>query len=344
LGIVVRVGRTGTLTPTALLKPVDVSGVTVSRATLHNQDFIEQKDVRIGDTVKIARAGDVIPEVTEVIKKERTGTEKKFYIPTTCPVCQSDVVKDGAFYRCTGGLTCTAQLKRSIGHFASKGAMNIDGLGEKAVELFVEKGLIKRVSDLFELTDNDLRQLPRFAEKSSRKLLQAIEASKNRPLSRFIYALGIPHVGEHIARLLAKSFGSLEKMMQATENELRSIYEIGPEIAESVVAFFGEQHNQEEIERLGKKGVTGTVTSKRRVTKETLQGKTFVFTGTLKDFSRDEVGEIVEESGGRISSSVSKKTDYVVVGKKPGSKYDKAKKYGVNCISEQEFKKLISKI
>ncbi len=340
--IVVRVGRTGTLTPTALLKPVDVSGVTVSRATLHNQDFIDQMDVRIGDVVKVARAGDVIPEVVEVIKEKRTGEEKKFHIPKRCPVCNADVVREGAFYRCTGGLSCLAQLKRSITHFASKGAMDIDGLGEKTVDLFVESGLVKKVSDLYALRKEDVLKLPRFAEKSVDNLLQSLEESKNRSLTRFIYALGIPNAGEHVARLLAKKFGSLENLMNATKDELLSIYEVGPEIAEGVVAFFAEEHNREEIERFRKAGMKATTIREER--KEgILKEKTFVFTGALKDFSRDEAKAIVEKLGGRNSFSVSKNTDYVVVGENPGSKYDKAKSLGVKIISEEEFKKIIGK-
>ncbi len=340
--IVVRVGRTGTLTPTALLKPVDVSGVTVSRATLHNQDFIDQMDVRIGDVVKVARAGDVIPEVVEVIKEKRTGEEKKFHIPKRCPVCNADVVREGAFYRCTGGLSCLAQLKRSITHFASKGAMDIDGLGEKTVDLFVERGLVRKVSDLYALRKEDVLKLPRFAEKSVDNLLQSLEESKNRSLTRFIYALGIPNAGEHVARLLAKKFGSLENLMNATKDELLSIYEVGPEIAEGVVAFFAEEHNREEIERFRKAGMKATTIREER--KEgILKEKTFVFTGALKDFSRDEAKAIVEKLGGRNSFSVSKNTDYVVVGENPGSKYDKAKSLGVKIISEEEFKKIIGK-
>ena len=343
MNIVVGVGRTGTLTPVALLKPVDVKGVTVSRATLHNQDFIDQMDVRIGDTVKVARAGDVIPEVVAVLKEKRTGKEKKFHIPNKCPVCNADVVKEGAFYRCTGGLSCPAQLKRAIAHFASKAAMDIEGLGGKTVDLLVESGLINKVSDLYNLKKEDLLNLPRFAEKSVDNLLNAIEESKNRNLARFIYALGIPNVGEHIARLLAKKFGSLENLMNASKEELLSIHEIGPEIAESVVAFFNEKHNREEIERMRKAGVRATTMVEERKEKGILEGKTFVFTGALKDFSREEAKAIVEELGGRASSSVSKNTDYVVVGENPGSKYEKAKRLGVKIISEEEFKKMIGR-
>ncbi len=341
--IVVQVGRTGTLTPVALLKPVDVKGVTVSRATLHNQDFIDQMDIRIGDTVKVARAGDVIPEVVAVLKEKRTGRERKFHIPDRCPVCNSNVVKEGAFYRCTGGLSCPAQLKRAITHFASKGAMDIEGLGGKTVDMMVDTGLIKGVSDLYFIKKEDLLKLPRFAEKSADNLLNAIEESKNRSLARFIYALGIPNVGEHVARLLAKKFGSLENLMKASREELLSIYEIGPEIAENVVAFFREKHNLDEIEKMRQAGVKATTAVEKKEEGGPLHGKTFVFTGALQNFSRDEAKAIVEELGGRPSSSVSKNTDYVVVGENPGSKYEKAKKLGVKIITEEEFREMVGK-
>lgn len=342
MNIVVSVGRTGTLTPTALLKPVDVSGVTVSRASLHNQDFINQMDVRIGDVVKIARAGDVIPEVVDVIKNERRGKEKKFNIPKRCPVCNADVVKEGAFYRCTGGLSCRAQLKRSITHFASKGAMDIDGLGEKTVDLFVEKGIVRKVSDLYSLTEDDMNKLPRFAQKSIDNLLQAIEESKSRSLAHFIYALGIPHVGIYVAFVLSQKFGSIERLMNATKYELLDIHEVGPEISESVKAFFSEAHNVNEIERFRRAGIQATTIIEKEKRKEGfLNGKTFVFTGSLKEFSRGEAKRIVEERGGRVSSSVSTATDYVVVGENPGSKYDKAKNLGVALIREEGFKKIL---
>jgi len=341
MDIVAQVGRTGTLTPVALLKPVDVTGVTVSRATLHNQDFIDQMDIRIGDKVKVARAGDVIPEVVKVLKEKRTGREKKFHIPSKCPVCGSKVVKEGAFYRCTGGLACPAQLKRSIAHYASKGAMDIEGLGRKNVDLLVDSGLIKRVSDLYTLKKEDLLCLPRFAEKSAENLLKGIENSKNQSLSRFIYALGIPNVGEHMARVFAEKFNTLDALMNAKEEDLINIHEVGPETAESIVSFFREKTNREEIERMKKLGVKATV-EKMKKKKGKLDGLVFVFTGALSSFSREEAKHIVEELGGRAASSVSKNVDFVVAGEKPGSKYDKAKKLGVKIINEEEFKKMIS--
>jgi len=340
--IVVQVGRTGTLTPVALLKPVDVTGVTVSRATLHNQDFIDQMDVRIGDKVKVARAGDVIPEVVKVLKDKRTGREKKFHIPSKCPVCGSKVVKEGAFYRCTGGLACIAQLKRSITHYASKGAMDIEGLGKKNVDLLVDSGLIKRVSDLYVLKKEDLLKLPRFAEKSADNLLKGIEKSKERSLARFIYALGIPNVGEHMARVLAEHFKTLDALMNASRESLLEIHEVGPETADSIVSFFREKINREEIERMKKFGVKATV-AKVEEKKGILSGKVFVFTGALQSFSREEAKRLVEELGGRAASSVSKNVDFVVVGENPGSKYGKAKKLGLKIIDEKEFKKMIGR-
>ena len=337
MDIVVGVGRTGTLTPVALLKPVDVKGVTVSRATLHNEDYVREKDVRIGDWVKVARAGDVIPEVVEVIKERRTGKEKEFRMPKHCPVCGSHVVKEGAYYRCTGGLSCPAQLKRSIEHFASKNAMDIEGLGGKTVELLVEKGIIKRISDIYRLTKRDLLHLPRFAEKSAKNLIEAIEKSKNRGLARLIFALGIPNVGEHTARLLAEKFRSMDRLMNATEAELLAIKEIGPETASSIVNFFREERNRKEIEELKKLGVKMEYEEE----KGRLKGKVFVFTGALKDFTREEAKELVEKEGGIVANSVSRNVDYVVVGEKPGSKYEKAKELGLRIIGEEEFKKLL---
>ena len=342
MDIIVQVGRTGILTPVALLKPVDVSGVTVSRATLHNEDYIKEKDIRIGDWVKIARAGDVIPEVLESIKERRTGQEKEFRMPDKCPICGSHVVREGAYYRCTGGLSCLAQLKRSITHYASKGAMDIEGLGPKIVDLLVDTGLVKRISDLYKLRKIDLLRLPGFADKAAQNLLDSIEKSKERSLDRFIYALGIPNVGEHMAKVLAERFKTLDALMNAREIELLSIHEVGPETARSVYNFFREERNREEIERLREVGVKATFA--RMEKKEgILKGKVFVFTGALKEFTRSEAKRIVEELGGTVASSVSRNVDYVVVGENPGSKYDKAKKLGIKMINEEEFKKLIGR-
>lgn len=337
--IVVQVGRTGILTPVALLKPVDVKGVTVSRATLHNEDYIKQKDIRIGDWVRVARAGDVIPEVMEVIKEKRTGKEKIFRMPDRCPVCGSRVVKEGAYYRCTGGLSCSAQLKRSITHFASKGAMDIEGLGGQTVDLLVEKGLVKKISDIYRLKKADLLSLPRFAEKSAENLMEAIEKSKSKNLARLIYALGIPNVGEHTAKILAERFRSMDKLMNASMSELISINEIGPETAESIINFFKEERNRKEIKSLKELGLK----MEYEEGEKKLKGIKFVFTGALKEFTRGEAKSIVEQLGGEVLNSVSKNVDYVVVGEKPGSKYDKARAMGLKIINEDEFKKLIEK-
>lgn len=335
--IAVQVGRTGILTPVGLLKPVDVKGVTVSRATLHNLDYVQDNDIREGDWVRVMRAGDVIPEVVESLKKKRTGDENKFTIPESCPVCGSKVVPDGAYYRCTGGLSCPAQVKRSIEHFGSKGAMDIEGLGGKTADLLVEKGLVARVSDLYQLEKDELRDLPGFADKSAENLLTAIEDCKDQNLLRVIYALGIPHVGEHTARLLADRYKSMDALMDAAEDDLQSIPEIGPEIARSVVEFFAEKRNHEEIARLQKQKV------RMEYEKRTgnLEGLRFVFTGALDNFTREEAEEAVESRGGRASSSVSSKVDYVVVGAQPGSKLDEAKEQKVKIIDEAAFRRLL---
>jgi DNA ligase (NAD+) len=339
MDIIVQVGRTGTLTPIALLKPVDVSGVTVSRATLHNQDFIDQMDARIGDSVKVGRAGDVIPEVMEVIKSERTGKEQKFHIPDRCPICSSKVVKEGAYYRCTGGFACNAQLRRGIAHFASKEAMDIEGLGRKVVDLLVDQGLIKSISDIYRLKKSDLANLPRFAEKSAENLIQAIEASKEKELPCFIYSLGIPEVGEHVAKLLADRFGNIQNLIGVKEAELVEIKEIGHEIAEEVVDFFGEERNRKEVAELLKLGVKARAIEAKAGKR--LEGKTFIFTGALTKLTRSEAKKLVEAQGGSIAASVSKRTDFVVAGESPGSKYDKAKELGLKIIDETEFLKLI---
>jgi len=339
MDIIVQVGRTGTLTPIAMLKPVDVGGVTVSRATLHNQDFIDQMDVRVGDTVKIGRAGDVIPEVMEVAKFKRTGKERMFHIPDRCPVCGSKVVKVGAFYRCTGGLSCGAQLRRSITHFASKDAMDIDSLGGKIVDQLVSEGLVSSLSDVYRIKKEDLVKLPRFAEKSAENLIGAIEASKKRGLSRFVYGLGIPAVGEHVAKLLANHFGSIGSLMGASEGQLLEIKEIGPEIAKEVLEFFEEGRNKEEIKKLLELGVKASPIKVKMGKK--FEEKIFVFTGTLAKLSRDEAKRLVEEAGGKVSSSVSRRTNFVVAGEKTGSKYQKAKELGIKIIDEEAFTELL---
>ncbi len=336
--IVAQVGRTGALTPVAILEPVRVGGVTIERSTLHNQDEIDRKDIRIGDWVIVQRAGDVIPEVVAPVKDRRTGQERPYHLPDRCPLCGSAVIKEGAIHRCTGGLACPAQLKETIKHFASKRAMDIEGLGEKHVEQLLEKGLIRDVADIYYLKKEDLLKLERFAERSAENLLKSIEKSKKTTLPRLIYALGIRQVGEHMARVLADEFGSLEALMEADYERLLKIKEVGPETAESIVAFFREPHNRKVIEKLKKAGVTYEVPKKGR-----LSGKTFVFTGALKAFTREEAKRLVEAEGGKVASSVSRKVDYVVVGESPGSKYEEARRLGIPMLTEEEFKELIGK-
>jgi DNA ligase (NAD+) len=338
--ITVNVGRTGALTPTAILEPVRVGGVTIERSTLHNQDEVDRKDVRIGDWVVIQRAGDVIPEVVSVIKDRRRGTEKPFRIPTLCPLCGSKVVKDGAIHKCTGGLSCSAQVKESILHFVSKGGMDIEGLGEKHVIQLIEEGLIEDVADIYAIGKDDIVRLDRFADKSAQNLIDAIEKSKRTTFPKLIYALGIRQVGEHMAMVLAEEFGSLDNLMTADAERLISIKEIGPETAESIVAFLKEDKNKRVIGKLKEAGISYPVTRKKE---GRLSGKTFLFTGALQGCTRGEASEMVQSEGGSIASSVSRNIDYVVVGEDPGSKLEKAERLGLEIISEDEFMKLLGK-
>lgn len=344
LEIQAQVGRTGTITPVAIMQPVMVGGVTVSRATLHNEDEIERLGVMIGDTVVIQRAGDVIPEVVKVIESKRTGKEKKFKFPKKCPVCGGEVVRlEGEVaYRCQN-VNCPAQVKEGIRHFASKLAMNIDGLGERLIEQLVDKGLVKSFADLYFLKQGQLAELERMAEKSAQNIIAAIDQSRDVALDRFIYALGMRHVGEHMARVLAKEFGSLQNLLKADAERLQQIHEVGPQVAESITRFFGEKKNLAAIERLKKGGVKIRELAKPKAADPQFTGKTFVFTGTLEKFSRDEAERMVDERGGRASGSVSKKTDYVVAGPGAGSKLDKARELRVAVISEEEFLKMVGK-
>ncbi len=342
LDILINVGRTGALTPSAVLDPVRVGGVTVSSATLHNQDEIDRKDVRIGDTVVIQRAGDVIPEVVKVLVEKRTGKEKKFRLPDRCPVCGSEVDRpEGeAVARCTG-IACPAKLKENIIHFASRDAMNIEGLGVK-IEQMVERGLIKDYADLYTLTLDRMLTLERMGPKLAGNILAAIRNSKKTTLDRLIYALGILHVGEHIAKLLANEFSTLEDLSQAPLERLTSIKGIGEEIAASVVKFFQQKGNQKVIQKLKDYGVEYPPRPARPNAKDLkFQGKTFVFTGGLKTLSRSEAESKVESLGGKASSSISKKTDFVVAGDDPGSKLDKARALKVKVLTEDEFLELL---
>ena len=339
--IIVGVGRTGALTPVAVLKPVMVSGVEVKRATLHNEDEIVRKDILIGDTVIVSRAGDVIPEVVKVIKEKRTGQERPFTMPEECPVCGEKVVRQPgeAIRRCVN-INCPAQIKGSIEHFASKRAMDIDGLGEKLVEQLVDKKAINDVSDLYYLEKNDLLQLERMADKSAQNLLDAISTSKKPSFQRFIYALGIRNVGEHISGLLADKLNSIEDLYTLDEDTLMAIPEIGPEVANSITSFFQDDKNRKTISRMLDAGV---VIEYKKEGRKPLLGLTFVFTGALKNMGREEARKLVESLGGKTVSSVSKKIDYVVLGEEAGSKVDKARSLDLKIISEEEFLSLIQK-
>jgi DNA ligase (NAD+) len=341
--IIVSVGRTGALTPVALLEPVRVAGVEVSRATLHNEDEVRKKDIRIGDTVVIQRAGDVIPEVVKVIETKRTGMEKAFLMPDLCPVCGSKVERpEGeAIHRCTG-LACPAQIKEHLSHFASKAAMDIDGLGYKFLEQMVDKGIIRDQADLYVLKKEDLMKMDRMGDKLAQNLLDAIDRSRKPSLSNLIYALGIRNVGEHLATVLARNFRSIDNLAGQTVEDLIQVHEIGPTVAESIYNFFHNQKNIEVLKRLKKGGVI--FPEEKTELKETpLTGKTFVLTGGLDSMTRDEARKIIETLGGRMFSSVSKQTDFVVVGKDPGSKYAEAQRLGVKTLNEDEFRKLIGK-
>ena len=341
--ILVHVGRTGALTPTAIMDPVRVGGVVVSRATLHNQDEIEKKDVRIGDTVVVQRAGDVIPEVMRVLPEKRSGKEKKFRMPDKCPVCGSEVFRpEGeAVARCTG-IACPAQLKETIIHFASRGAMNIEGLGEKIIEQLVDRSLIKDYADLYALTMDEMLTLERMGEKLAGNILTSIQNSKKTSLDRLIYALGIRQVGESMAKLLAREFSDLEELSRASEERLQVIPGVGPEKAKFIFKFFQQKGNQKVIQKLKEGGVEYPRGARRpEPENQKYSGQTFVFTGALKTMSREEAESKVESMGGRASSSVSKKTNFVVGGEDPGSKYKKAQALGVKIITEDEFLKML---
>lgn len=356
--IYVQVGRTGALTPVALMEPVRLAGTTVTHATLHNFDEIKRLDVRIGDTVVVEKAGDIIPKVVKVLKKMRTGKEKKVGVPKKCPMCHSAVKRkkildkkpaDAKAVAGKQGMSvalfcvnpkCYAQELQKIKHFVSKKAFDIDGLGNKIVEQLVQEGLIKNVADIFTLKHGDLEPLERFAEKSAENLIEAIEKSKDVSLTRFVFGLGIEHVGEETAIALANHFGNLEKLTKANLEDLKNIEDVGPRVAESIFEYFKDKDNIKLIEELKKNGIkirhkAAGVRSKK------LKDKTFVLTGTLDSLTRDEAKEKIRNAGGDVSGSVSKNTDYVVVGENPGSKYDNAKKLNIKMIDEKEFLKLL---
>jgi DNA ligase (NAD+) len=340
--IIIQVGRTGALTPVAIMEPVKVGGALVSRANLHNEDEIKRKDVRVGDKVIIQRAGDVIPKVVSVVKKERTGGEKKFVFPDRCPVCGAKVSRgrEEVVTRCTN-IACGAQIKETIRHFTSRGAMDMEGIGDAQVEQLVDKGLIKDPADLYYLRKEDLISLERMGEKLASNILEAIEKSKNRDLGRLIFALGIRHVGTHIADVLARHYPSFDKLACAGASELAAIPEIGPIAAESVELFFKEENTKKIIDKLKKAKVR--LAREEKKLPQSLAGKTFVLTGSLEDFTREEASRTIRDLGGRVSSSVSKETDYVVAGSEPGSKYATAERLKVKIINETEFEELIRK-
>lgn len=341
--IVVQVGRIGTLTPVAVLEPVFLSGTIVTRASLHNEDEIARLGVKIGDHVLVEKAGEIIPQVVAVVKEKRTGKEKEFKMPQKCPVCGSQVVrqKGEVALRCVNPL-CPAQVKNAIKHFASRDAMDIEGMGEAIIEQLVDKGYLKDYADIYYLEYDNLKNLERMGPKSAQNLINAIEKSKKRPLARLIYALGIRHVGVHIAEVLADNYSSLDELSKADFTQLSMIEEIGPTIAESVVDFFASDFSKEIIKKLKKAGVqTSRVKEEKKL--DILKGKSFVVTGTLKEYSRKEIEDTIKYYGGKVLSTVSRNTDYLLLGENPGSKLEKAKSLGIKIISEEEFNKMIGR-
>jgi DNA ligase (NAD+) len=343
LDIRVQVGRTGALTPVADLEPVRLSGTTITRSTLHNEDEVRRKDIRVGDWVLIERSGDVIPKVVAVMKKRRTGKEKKFAFPTHCPVCGSAAFRPEGevISRCTNP-SCPAKLRESLLHFASRRAMNIEGLGDSLVDQLLEKKLVRAIPDIYSLRYDDLVSLERMGPKSSQNLLDEIEKSKNRDLAALVFALGIRHVGERLAQTLAGHFRTLDALTGASAEKLTEVEDIGPKVAESIVFFFRQPENIALIGKLKEAGLNFESRASRRVA-QPLAGKIFVLTGTLASLGRDEAKEIIESLGGKVTSSVSSKTDYLVIGESPGSKLDKVRKLNIATLNEQEFLKLVGK-
>ncbi|KTD08884.1 DNA ligase [Legionella hackeliae] len=340
-----QVGRTGALTPVARLKPVSVAGVTVSNATLHNMDEIERKDIRLGDTVVVRRAGDVIPEVVSVVMEKRPAETHAIHLPTDCPVCGADVIREEgeAVARCTGGLFCSAQLKRMLWHFASRRAMAIDGLGAGIIELLVEEKLVKDISDLYNLDFETLANLPRMGKKSTENLLSSIEKSKETTFSRFLYALGIREVGEVSARVLAAEFPDIVSLKTASVEQLMELKDIGPVCAYHVVHFFAQAHNVDVINKLIAYGVHWPQEERKQLDEQhPFFGKTLVLTGTLTSMGREDAKARLLALGAKVSGSVSKKTDYVIAGSEAGSKLDKALEFGVRVLNEEEFLVLLT--
>jgi DNA ligase (NAD+) len=344
LAIDIQVGRTGALTPVARLEPVFVGGVTVSNATLHNQDEIERLDVRTGDTVIVRRAGDVIPQIVSVVKSKREGKPRRFYLPDKCPVCGSETARfeDEAVTFCTGGLYCEAQRKEAIKHFASRRAMNVDGLGDKLVEQLVDEGLIHTIADLYTLKVEDLSKLERMAEKSAKNLVASLEESKKTTLAKFVFSLGIHSIGETTAATLANHFLTLEKIMKADEEKLLAVADVGPIVAGNLITFFHQEHNLEVVEQLRAVDINWPKIKNKSANEQPLAGKIFVVTGTLETMGRNDAKTALLNLGAKVSGSVSKKTDYVVVGDNPGSKATKAEDLGISILDEKALIKLLA--
>jgi DNA ligase (NAD+) len=343
LDIEIQVGRTGALTPVARLSPVAVGGVTVTNATLHNEDEVRRKDIRIGDCVIVRRAGDVIPEVVANVPERRPNDAKEFVMPTACPVCGSAIVRleEEAVARCSGGwLTCAAQRKGGLLHFVSRRAMDIEGLGEQLVEQLVDRGLVTTPADFYTLDLDTLADLDRMAKKSAQNVLDALEKSKTTSLARFIYSLGIRHVGESTAKSLAKHFGSLDALLASDENLILSVNDIGPVVAQSILSFFADPLNRQLIDQLRASGIHWEEGEPEQ-SSDLLAGKTFVLTGTLPTLSRDDARAMIEAAGGKVAGSVSKKTSYVVAGEEAGSKLARAEELGVAILDEEQFLKLL---
>jgi len=338
--ITVQVGRIGLLTPVAELEPVIISGITVKRASLHTEDIINTKDVRIGDTVLVQRAGDVIPEVVKPITENRKGNEKIFKMPLKCPICSTPVEKENANYYCPN-ISCPAQLKGRIQHLASRKAFDIGGLGKKIVEQLIEENFFNDLADVFYLTKDNIINLERFADKSATNLIEEIERAKNVEFERFLNALSIKHVGQRLAQVLAEYFDNLEQLSQSTYQELIDINTVGPEIAESVVKFFNDERNKNIINKFFDSGINLIYQDKSHKT-DKLYGLTFVLTGTLDSLSRDEAKKLIEQNGGKVTSSISKKTSFVVVGTNPGSKIEKAEKLDLKILNENSLKELLN--
>ena len=337
--IAIQVGRTGVLTPVALMRPVEVGGVTISRATLHNREEVQRKDVRVGDLVRIQRAGDVIPEVVERIAEPGRQRELAFKMPPECPACGTHVVERGPYTMCPNHFACPAQLKGRIKHFASREGLDIEGLGEDTVSALIDHGLVRNLADLYRLKKNDLLRLERFAERSAEKLVGAIQTRRRIDLGRFLYALGIPEVGAAVARDLAQKFRSLQSLRRASLEELQNVSKIGPKMSEAIVEFFSDKRNQRAIDALLEAGVK--IIETKKLQRQPLSGTTFVFTGSLERFSRSEAERLVESLGANAASSVSSQTDYVVVGSEPGQKLEQAKSRGVKTLSETQFLDLV---